>query len=76
MAVLSTEERKAIPSSKFALRKKRMFPLTDKEHDRKAIQLAPYSESKGNITQAEEAHVVNEAKRKLRAGKRMMKGKK
>lgn len=45
MARLSTEERKKLRSSTFALPGKREFPLEDKEHGEKALQLLPNSDT-------------------------------
>lgn len=43
MARLKAEERKRLRSSTFALPGKREFPLEDREHGEKALQLLPDS---------------------------------
>lgn len=56
MAVLSSKARSALPSSSFALPGGR-FPIEDKIHAQKALQLAPKSEAAGNISPAEVAAI-------------------
>lgn len=67
MAKLTTKARKAIPSSKFAL-KGRRFPIEDKAHAVAAERLAPKSEKAGNISPMQEAMIERKAKAKLRRG--------
>lgn len=69
MARLTTEERKKTPTKDFA-GPGRTFPLTDKEHDRKALQLAPRSEHAGNISKATEERIESKARAKLGESKK------
>jgi hypothetical protein len=64
MGVLKAAQRNKLPGKAFALPGRR-FPLTDKIHDEKALQLAPRSEHAGNITPAEEAEVRSKARKAL-----------
>lgn len=41
------------------------FPIGDRKHQRLAIQMAPKSEHAGNISHAEEQHIVHEARAAL-----------
>jgi hypothetical protein len=66
VAKLTTQQRKDMGADEFALPGKR-FPLNDKGHDEKALQLAPRSEKAGNISKAQEQHVEAEARSKLKA---------
>lgn len=61
MSKLSTRQRKALPKSKFA-GPNRSFPVNDKVHAEKAIQLAPRSEHAGNISASQEKRIVSKAK--------------
>lgn len=61
---LTTKARKAIPKSKFA-GPGRSFPIEDKEHAEKAIQLAPRSLHAGNISKSTEEHIIAKAHAKL-----------
>lgn len=61
---LSSGARRALPKSDF-LGPGRTFPAPDKEHARKAIQLAPRSEHAGNITPSQEKSIVKKAESKL-----------
>jgi len=61
---LSTKARKSLPSKVFA-GPGRSFPIPDKTHALKALQLAPYSEEKGNISPAEESRIKTKARKKL-----------
>lgn len=76
MAKLSTAKRKSLPKSEFALPSKKgkggknkagrgAFPINDKAHARKALQLAPRSLKAGNISPAQEATIQRKAKAKL-----------
>lgn len=58
---LSTEARKKLPASSFA-GPGRSFPVNDKEHARKALQLAPRSEHAGNISKATEEKIEARAR--------------
>jgi len=64
MARLSTKERSSLPSSEFA-GPGRSFPIPDKVHAEKAIQLAPRALHAGHITAAQEGRIVARARRKL-----------
>jgi len=57
MSVLSIEARNALPSSSFALPGKRMFPIHNRAHGQKALQLLPRAISAGSVTSAEAAQV-------------------
>lgn len=61
---LTAKARKAIPKKEFA-GPGRSFPIEDKVHARKAIQLAPRSLHAGNITLGQEEHIVSKAHSKL-----------
>jgi hypothetical protein len=61
MARLSTEDRKRLRSSSFALPDKREFPDEDREHGSKALQLLPNSDT----TPAEKAKVRAAVHRKF-----------
>lgn len=81
MAVLTTKQRKKLPKKDFALPARKgakdkfgkkgnkagegAFPENNKAHDIKAIQLAPYSYKKGNITKAQEKSIIRKAQGKL-----------
>ena len=75
MAKLSTAQRKNLPKSSFALPSKKgssknkagrgAFPINDKVHAEKALQLAPRSRKAGNITASEERTIQRKAKAKL-----------
>ncbi len=84
MTKLTYQQRKKIPKSSFALRQKvktksgktkilDRFPIGDKEHQRKAIQLAPKAK---NITAKQEKMIVRKAKKKLYGKTMKPKGKK
>ena len=64
MAKLEAAARNALPKSEFA-GPGRSFPINDKEHARKAIQLAPRSLHAGNISRATEERIVAKARKKL-----------
>ena len=61
MAKLTTETRKKLPDSAFALPDEREFPLTDLGHGRKALQLLPLS----HTTPEEKAEVRRKVKEKF-----------
>jgi hypothetical protein len=65
MAKLSTQQRKKMPAKEFALPGGR-FPVNDKVHQEKAIQLAPRSLKAGNISASQEKSIVSKAKAKLK----------
>lgn len=64
MAKLTTGQRKALPSKSFA-GPGRSFPINDKPHARKAIQLAPRAVKAGSITPIQQAMIDKKAKTKL-----------
>ncbi len=64
MAKLTTSKRKALPSSKFA-GPGRSFPIEDKVHAAKAIQLAPRAVKAGSITPMQKAMIDAKARKKL-----------
>lgn len=64
---LTTSQRKALPSSEFA-GPGRSFPVNDKVHAEKALQLAPRSEAAGNISASQAAAIKAKAKKKLHGG--------
>ncbi|MFP5230780.1 MAG: hypothetical protein ACLGXA_24450 [Acidobacteriota bacterium] len=61
MARLNAEDRKRLRSSSFALPDKREFPIEDREHGEKALQLLPNSDT----TPAEKARVRAAVHRKF-----------
>lgn len=65
MAKLTSEQRKRMPKSKFAVPSTKDFPLNDKEHDRKALQLAPKSYKAGNISKSKEEMIESKARKAL-----------
>lgn len=65
MAKITTTQRKKLPTSTFALPKKRAFPMPDKSHAADAIRMAAYSEKKGNITPMQKAMIDRKANAKL-----------
>ncbi len=52
MPKLSTDQRKRMPQSDYALPGKR-YPIEDEEHGRKAIQLGKRAENAGTLTPGE-----------------------
>jgi hypothetical protein len=62
---LSTDARNSLKSSSFALPGKRAFPINDKVHAVKALQLVGKSVAAGNTTPAQAATVRTKAKAKL-----------
>jgi hypothetical protein len=65
MSKLSTKQRKSLPASKFA-GPNRSFPVNDKVHAEKALQLSGRSEKAGNITAAQKATIDAKARRVLK----------
>ena len=68
MAPLSKKARDKLPARDFA-GPDRSFPIEDKEHARKAKQLAPKSERAGNISRAQEERIEAKAEKKLHGKK-------
>jgi hypothetical protein len=64
MAKLTTKARKALPSKSFA-GPDRSFPIQDKVHAQKALQLVGRSQSAGNITPMQAAMIKSKARAKL-----------
>lgn len=64
MAKLSTAARNKLPKGKFA-GPGRSFPIEDKVHARKDIQLAPRAVKAGNITPMQKAMIDKKARAKL-----------
>lgn len=64
MAKLSTSARKALPGHDFA-GPDRTFPVENKTHADKALQLAPYAREKGDISAWEEHHIETRARNVL-----------
>lgn len=64
MAKLSSAQRNALPASKFA-GPGRSFPVNDKVHAQKAIQLAPRAVKAGSITPAQETNIDAKARNVL-----------
>lgn len=62
---LSTDARNGLKSSSFALPGKRAFPINDKVHAQKALQLVGRSVTAGNTTPAQAATVRSKARAKL-----------
>ncbi len=71
MAVLSTKQRAKLPTSQFA-GPSRSFPINDKIHAEKAIQLAPRALHAGHITPEQEAAIQAKARAKLRITKALL----
>ncbi len=76
MAKLTTNARKAMPRSEFALPARKgmdgknsagrgAFPLPNKSHARAALRDAPHAEHAGNITPSQERTVERKARAKL-----------
>lgn len=68
---LTTKARAKIPTAKFA-GPARSFPIPDKVHAAKAIQLAPRSVAAGNISASQAASIKAKARRVL-DGKNLIK---
>lgn len=68
MAKLSSAGRKALPQKVFA-GPNRSYPINDRIHAEKAIQLAPRGVKAGNISKATEQKIVAKAKAKLAKSK-------
>ena len=66
---LTSDARSELQSSAFALPSKRAFPIEDKPHAQKALQLVGRSVAAGNTTPAEAALVKTKAKAKLAGAK-------
>lgn len=64
MAKLTTTQRKRLPKSEFA-GPGRSYPVNDKEHARKAIQLSARGVKAGNISESTREKIVSKAKRML-----------
>lgn len=64
MAKLTTKARKALPGSSFA-GPGRSFPIEDKVHAQKALQLVGRSVRAGNTTAAEASRIRSKARAKL-----------
>lgn len=68
MAKLTTKQRKMMPKSEFALNQKKdgktekRFPINDKEHARKALQLLPKAK---DVSASEAAMIRAKARKKL-----------
>jgi hypothetical protein len=65
MSKLTSKTRNSLSSSAFALPGKRMFPLTDEQHDVLAEQFADRAVAAGHITPAQAQLVKAEAKARL-----------
>ncbi len=68
MARLTTKQRNKLPNSAFA-GPGRSFPVNDKVHAEKALQLAPKSRKAGNISPMQEAMIEKRARTALRTGR-------
>ena len=68
MSKLSTAARKELPASKFA-GPGRSFPIEDKVHAEKALQLEPRAEAAGHLTSEQGARVKRLAHAMLKKGK-------
>jgi hypothetical protein len=66
MAVLSTAARKNLPGSAFA-GPGRSFPVNDRIHAEKALQLVGRSEAAGNVSASQAASIKAKARAKLGA---------
>lgn len=61
MAELSTDKRKKLPDSKFALPKERAYPIEDKAHARNAKARAAQQAKAGKLSKADEAKIDRKA---------------
>ena len=61
MAVLSTNERNALPDSAFGLSDKRAYPMPDAAHARNAKARAAEEFTRGNLSAAEKAEIDTKA---------------
>jgi hypothetical protein len=68
MAKLTAAGRKALPNNQYA-GPGRSYPINDRIHAEKAIQLAPRGVKAGNISKATEQKIVAKAKAKLAKSK-------
>lgn len=66
MAKLSKSDRDRLSGKEFA-GPHRSFPINDKDHAEKAIQLAPRSYHAGNISKSQESAIVRKARAALHA---------
>jgi hypothetical protein len=64
LARLTTSKRNKLPAKEFA-GPGRSFPINDKVHARKALQLAPRSQKAGNISPMQAALIERKARAKL-----------
>jgi len=64
MAKLSDKKRSELPKKDFA-GPNRSFPVNDKIHAEKALQLAPRAEHAGTISHSTEARIESKARKRL-----------
>ena len=69
MSRLTDKQRKHLSADQFA-GPGRTFPINDKTHERKAIELAPRAYHAGNISHRTEQRIIRKAERKLHKGKK------
>jgi hypothetical protein len=67
MAVLTTKQRKKIPSEKFGLPATRQYPLSDRAHAANAKARATQQVAKGNLTPSQGAKIKAAANKVLKA---------
>ena len=65
MAELTSKQRKALPSSKFALPGKRAYPIQNKSHAANAKARASQQVDKGNLSKSDEAKIDRKADKVL-----------
>ena len=65
VATLTTKQRKAIPTSKFALPDERRFPVNDASHARNALARAAQGVKAGTLSTADAAKVRKAANKVL-----------
>lgn len=65
MALLTSEERKKLPQSAFALPRRRAYPVHDRPHAINAKARAKQELEAGNLTEGEYDRVIKAADQKL-----------
>lgn len=76
MAKLSTNQRKRMPKSEFALPAQKKYPVNDKAHAKNAKARAQQQYDKGNISKSTLAKIDAKANKVLKPKKKMMTKKK
>lgn len=70
MAELTAAQRRRLPDSAFALPGRR-FPINDRVHQEKALEMAPKSEHAGNISPQDVSTIRSKVARRKSFGQRI-----